>query len=81
MEKDYGQYGPHIVQIRRFAPDSTDYWENVKGYDDETNEPIMAQPEDKLTMEESLVIFRKLNPTGFSAIYRIIGWHWPEQRA
>ncbi len=81
MEKDYGRYGPQIVQIRRFREDSTDYWENVKEYDEETKQLTMAEPDDKLTMDEALVLIRKLNPTGFSAIYRVIHWHWPEQRA
>lgn len=81
MEKDFGQYGPQIVQIRRFYPDNVEYWENIKDYDEETKQYTMAEKEDKLTMNEAIVLFRKLNPTGFAAIYRIIHWHWPEQRA
>ncbi|WP_342087998.1 hypothetical protein [Dyadobacter sp. OTU695] len=81
MEKDFGHHGPHIVQIRRFTPENTDYWENVAGINEQTNELIMAKPEDRLTMTEATALLRKLNPTGFAAIYRVVHWHWPEQRA
>ncbi|WP_342085965.1 hypothetical protein [Dyadobacter sp. OTU695] len=74
MERDYGHDGPHIVQVRRVDKDSLDYWLNVKGYDEENDELIMADPEDKLTMEQALEILRKISPTGFSAIYRVVRW-------
>lgn len=81
MEKDYGHLGPHIVQIRRFRDDSTDYWENLIGINDETNELILAGPDDKMTIDEATKLCHRLNPTGFAAIYRVIHWHWPENRA
>lgn len=81
MEKDYGRHGPHIVQVRRFNKESSvDYWLNVKGYDEVKDELIMADPDDKLTIEEALEIFRKISPTGFSAIYRVVGWVNSQQR-
>ena len=80
MERDYGHDGPHIVQVRRFSKELSDYWLNVKGYDEEKDELIMADPDDKLTIDEALEIFRKISPTGFSAIYRVVGWPNSQQR-
>lgn len=81
MEKNYAPHGPHVAQIRRFNPDGTDYWENVAGINEETKELIMAGPDDKMTLDEAADLCRRLNPTGFSAIYRTYRWEPPKQRA
>jgi hypothetical protein len=75
MEKDYGQRGPHIVQIRRFREDSTNYWENVIGYVEEAGKEILAGPDGKPTTDEALELFGRVNPSRMSANHRIIHWH------